>query len=128
MARIAITGNTVTIRRDDNDHGGPDEAITFAAFSQKFEPGTWHKLHLEMVGDTMLGQVDDLIAWGIDPLFATPKTGPGFTAAGASIQLRNFTIRAATLNPEWEAVKAKLPRPGEKTIRAGAGAGRKKKE
>ncbi len=127
MARIAITGNTVTIRRDDNDHRGPDKAITFAVFSRKFEPGTWHKIHLEMVGDTMLGQVDDLIAWGSDPLFTTPKLAPGFTAAGQSIQLRNFVIRAATLNPAWEAVKAKLPKPGEQSIDAGVGAAPKRK-
>jgi len=114
MARIVITPSSVTIRRDDNDHDGPDKAITFGVFPKKFEPGTWHKIHLEMVGDTMVGQVDDLVAWGSDPLFATPKTAPGFTAAGQSIQLRNFSVRSATLNPAWESVKATLPKPGAK--------------
>jgi hypothetical protein len=128
MARIAITPNLVTVRRDDNDHAGPDKAITFAVFPAKFEPGTWHKIRLEMVGDVLLGQVDDLVAWGSDPLFATPKVAPGFTAAGQSIQWRNFTVRAATLNPNWEAVKATLPKPGEKVVRQvpAAGAGKKK--
>jgi hypothetical protein len=114
MARIGISASSVTIRRDDNDHEGPDKAVTYAVFPRKFEPGTWHKIHLEMVGDTLVGQVDDLVAWGSDPLFATPKMAPGFTAAGQSIQWRNFTIRAATLNPNWESVKATLPKPGEK--------------
>lgn len=114
MARIAITPNSVTIRRDDNDHDGPDRAVTFAVFPAKFEPGTWHKVRMEMVGDTMLGQVDDLTAWGSDPLFATPKTAPGFTCAGECIQLRNLVMREATLNPQWESVKARLPKPGEK--------------
>lgn len=127
MARIAITPTLVTIRRDDNDHAGPDKAVTFAVFPAKFEPGTWHKVRLEMVGDTLLGQVDDLVAWGSDPLFTKAKMAPGFTAAGQSIQWRNFTIRAATLNPEWETVKATLPKPGEKVPKPAASAAKKKK-
>ena len=114
MARINITPSSVTVRRDDNDHEGPDKAVTFAVFPAKFEPGTWHKVRMEMVGDTLLGQVDDLIAWGSDPLFATPKASPGFTCGGESIHLRNLVIREATLNPEWPTVRAGLPKPGEK--------------
>ena len=112
MARIVITPAAITIQRDDNDHDGPDKAVVFAVFPVKLEPGTWHKVHLEMVGDTLAGQVDDHIAWGSDKLFAQPKIAPGFTAAGQSIEWRNFSIRAATLNPGWESVKATLPKPG----------------
>ncbi len=114
MARIAITPTRITIRRDDNDHEGPDKAITFASFEVDLTPGTWHKVRLEMVGDTMLGQFDDLVAWGSDPLFETPKADPGFTAGGQSVSIRNVTIREATLNPNWDAVKKTLPAPGEK--------------
>lgn len=114
MSRINITPNAVTIRRDDNDHEGPDKAVTYAVFPTKFEPGTWHKVRMEMVGDTLLGQVDDLTAYGSDPLFATQKMSPGFTCAGESIHIRNLAIHEATLNPAWEDVKAKLPKPGEK--------------
>ena len=113
MARIGITPKAVTIRRDDNDHEGPDKAITFAVFPVDLQPGTWHKVRLEMVGDKMLGQVDDLVAWGASDLFTQTKAAPGFTAAGQSVDFRNFVIREATLNPEWENVKAHLPKPGE---------------
>lgn len=122
MSRINITPNAVTLRRDDNDHEGPDKAVTYAVFPAKFEPGTWHKVRMEMVGDTLLGQVDDMTAWGSDPLFATPKTAPGFTCAGEFIHLRNLVIREATLNPAWESVKATLPKPGEKVAPSGANA------
>ncbi len=128
MARILITPNRVVVRRDDNDHEGPDKAVTFAIFKADFQPGTWHKIHLEMVGDTMLGQVDDQVAWGSDPLFSTPKANPGFTAAGQSIALRNFTIREATLNPEWDSVKATLPKPGEVMAAVPTAKGKKKPE
>ncbi|MFM1560516.1 MAG: hypothetical protein ACKJSK_14475 [Roseibacillus sp.] len=117
MARILITPKTVTIRRDDQDHDGPDKAVIFAVFPTEFKAGTWHKVRLEMVGDTLLGKVDNLVAWGSDPLFKAPKHNPGFTCGGQSIALRNFSIRQATLNPRWAEVKKDLPKPGEKIHR-----------
>lgn len=126
MARISITPKSVTIQKDDNDHGGPDKAVIFARFPAELTPGTWHKVRLEMVGDVMLGQVNDLTAWGSDNLFKTDKMNPGFTVAGQSVDFRNLTIRAATLNPEWETVKATLPKPGEKVAPAAAPKGKGK--
>lgn len=113
MARVAVTPKSVTIRRDDNDHEGPDKAVTFAVFPVDLQPGTWHKIKIEMVGDTMLGLVDGHIAWGSDDLFTQTKAAPGFTVGGQSVDFRNVVIREATLNPAWEDVKAKLPKPGE---------------
>lgn len=126
MSRINISPKNVTIRRDDNDHDGPDKAIVFAVFEADFKPVTWHKVRMEMVGDTMLGQVDDLIAWGSDPLFATQKAAPGLTVAGESVHFRNLSIREATLNPEWETVKTTLPKPGEKMAPVPVGKGKGK--
>ena len=117
MARIMITPKSVTIQRDDNDHEGPDKAIVFARFATELASG-WHKVRLEMVGDMMLGKVDDLVAWGANDLFKTEKASPGFTVAGQFVDFRNFAIREATLNPAWEDVKATLPKPGEKVTPA----------
>lgn len=131
MARILVTPKSVTIQRDDNDHEGPDKAVVFARFPADIQPGVWHKVRLEMVGDLMLGRVDELTAWGASDLFATPKAAPGFTVAGESADFRNLVIREASLNPEWESVKAGLPKPGEKVAAAaapakGKGKGKKK--
>lgn len=128
MARISITPKSVTIQRDDNDHEGPDKAVVFARFPADLAPG-WHKVRLEMVGDMMLGKVDDLVAWGASDLFKSEKAAPGFTVAGQSVDFRNLTIREASLNPAWEDVKATLPKPGEKVAPAarpakGAGKGK----
>lgn len=133
MARIAITPKSVTIQRDDNDHEGPDKAVIFARFPAELTSGTWHKVRLEMVGDVMLGQVDELTAWGSSDLFKTPKTAPGFTVGGQSADFRNLTIREATLNPAWESIKATLPAPGSKVAPspakgAGKGKGKGKKK
>lgn len=132
MARISITPKSVAIQRDDNDHEGPDKAVVFARFPTELAPG-WHKVRLEMVGDMMLGKVDDLVAWGASDLFKTEKAAPGFTVAGQSVDFRNLTIREATLNPAWEEVKATLPKPGEKVAPAaraakGKAAAKKKAE
>ena len=127
MARIMISSNRVIVRRDDNDHDGPDKAVVFAVFPTKLKPGVWHKVRLEMVGDVMLGQVGELVAWGSDPLFNTPKVNPGLTVSGQSVDFRNFVIREAKLNPKWEQVKKGLPKPGEKVASAKKGKKPKKK-
>lgn len=127
MARINITPKSVTIQKDDNDHEGPDKSVVFARFPTELGDG-WHKVRLEMVGDMMLGKVDDLVAWGASDLFKTEKAAPGFTVGGQSVDFRNLVIREATQNPEWESVKATLPKPGEKVAPAAApkGAGKGK--
>ncbi len=132
MARIMITPKSVAIQKDDNDHEGPDKAVVFARFPVDFANSTWHKVRLEMVGGTMLGKVDGLVAWGGDDLFVTEKASPGFTVGGQAVDFRNFAIYEATLNPAWEEVKAMLPKPGEKVAPAatpkGKGKGKKKAE
>jgi len=133
MARISITPKSVTIQRDDNDHEGPDKSVVFARFPAELTSGTWHKVRLEMVGDTMVGQVDDFVAWGSSDLFKTPKAAPGFTVGGQSVDFRNLVIREATLSPGWETAKAALPKPGEKVAPApaaakGKGKGKAKKK
>jgi hypothetical protein len=129
MARISITPNSVTIQRDDNDHEGPDKAVVFARFPADFAPGTWHKVRLEMVGDTLVGRVDDQVAWGSSELFKSTKAAPGFTVAGQSVSFRNLSIREASLNPGWESARSALPKPGEKVTpapAAGKGKGKAK--
>ena len=114
MARIIMTPQSVTVQKDDSDHAGPDKAGVFARMSADLKPGAWHKVRLEMVGDTMLGKVDDLVAWGSDALFKQERMSPGFTVAGQSVDFRNLRISEATLNPKWSEVQATLPKPGEK--------------
>lgn len=129
MARIVITPTSVTVQRDDNDHDGPDKVVVFGRFKADLKPGVWHKVRMEMVGDTMLGQVDDTIGFGSNDLFAKERMAPGFTVAGQSVDFRNLTITEATLNPNWEKVKATLPKgepaPAPKARAAGAAARKK---
>lgn len=128
MARILITPKGLAIQRDDNDHTGPDKAVVFARISADFSPGTWHKVHLEMVGDTLLGKVDDHVAYGTSDLFKTQKAAAGFTVGGQSVQFRNLKITEATLNPAWETLKTKLPAPGSQMAPAPKPAGKAKEK
>lgn len=114
LARINITPKTITIQKDDSDHEGPDKAVVFARFATDLQPGTWHKVRMEMVGDTLLGKVDDLVAWGSHEAFKQERVSPGLTVGGEFAFFRNFKVSEATINPEWESVKATLPKPGEK--------------
>ena len=125
MARIVISPKLVTIQRDDNDHDGPDKAVVFARIAADLKPGVWHKVRMEMVGDTMLGMVDDMIAYGSNELFTHDRMSPGFTVAGQSVDFRNLKITEATKNPEWDKVKATLPAPGSQMAAVpGPGAGK----
>jgi hypothetical protein len=113
MARIAITPQYVSLIRDGS-HDGTVKPDIYARFAVNFATGTWHKVHMEMVGDTVLGQVDDLVAWGCSDAFKQGRFGPGLTVGGQSVDFRNLSVREATLNPDWEKVKETLPKPGEK--------------
>jgi hypothetical protein len=127
MARILVTPQFVTIQKDDSDHEGPDKAVVFARFAHEIKPG-WHKVRMEMVGDTMLGKVDDLVAWGSHDFFKQERVAPGFTVGGQSVDFRNIKISEATLNPDWEKVRSELPKPGEKVASPAAPAKKAKTE
>ncbi len=131
MARILIGPDFVQVQRDDNDHDGPDKAVVFGRFKAGIQPGTWHKVRMEMVGDTMLGQVDGIIGFGSSELFKQDRMAPGFTVAGQSAEFRNLKITEATLNPGWDKVKVTLPKgepapPAPRPGAAGKKAGKKK--
>ena len=99
--------------------------MVFARIAADLKPGVWHKVRMEMVGDTMLGMVDDMIAYGSNELFTQDRMSPGFTVAGQSVDFRNLKITEATKNPEWDKVKATLPAPGSQMAAVpGPGAGK----
>ncbi len=108
MARIMIMPKSVQVQRDDNDHEGPDKAVVFHRVNADIKLGEWHKVRMEMVGDTMLGQVDNIIGWGSNDLFKQARFAPGVTVAGQSVEFRNFKICEATKNPKWDEIKGTI--------------------
>lgn len=97
LARITVGPTRFAVQRDDQDHEGPDKAVVFLTKPVKLEPGTWHTVVLEMVGDKMVGTLDGKISGeGSDPTFSEKvKINPGFTVAGESASFRNVRIFSA---------------------------------
>jgi hypothetical protein len=102
LARIIVAPTRFVVQRDDQDHEGPDKSIIFLTKPVKLDPGTWHTVVLEMVGDKMVGTLDGKITGeGSDPTFAAKeKMSPGFTVAGESASFRNVRIYTAKPEPK----------------------------
>ena len=126
MARILAGPDYVQVQKDDSDHEGPDKPVVFARMAADNKPGSWHKVRMELVGDTMLGKVDDLIAFGSNDLFKNPKGNFGFTVGGQSVDVRNLKVWSATKNPEWDSIKGTLPKATPAVAATGKGAKKKK--
>ncbi len=96
MARILIAPGSFRVQRDDNDHEGPDKAVVFLTQPVKIEPGTWHTVVMEMVGDQLVGTLDGKITGkGSNDLFKQEKLAPGFTVAGQTASFRNLRVWSA---------------------------------
>lgn len=111
MARVLITPTTLRLQKDDNDHEGPDKAVVFLSAAQTFEAGTWHRVVLEMVGDTLVATIDGkLSAFGSHPLFKSEKVSPGFTCAGQSATFRHFALWSAKPEPKasWKEASVQI--------------------
>jgi len=111
MARVLITPTALRVQKDDNDHEGPDKAVVFLNTAQAFEAGTWHRVVLEMVGDTMVATIDGkLSGFGSHELFRSEKVSPGFTCAGQAATFRNFALWSAKPEPKasWKETSVKI--------------------
>ena len=111
VARVLITPTALRVQKDDHDHDGPDKSVLFLHQAEKFEAGTWHRVVLEMVGDTLVATIDGKIsAFGRDDLFKAEKANPGFTCAGQSATFRHLVIWSAKAEPKasWKEASVKI--------------------
>ena len=110
LARVSLAPTSVRVTKDDHDKDGPDKAQVFGALKAELKPGVWQTVRMEIVGDQMLGKVGDVVAFGSHEQLAGPKSNFGLTVSGESASFRNFKLWEATPNPDWETVKASLPK------------------
>lgn len=114
LARVLLTPTSFTARKDDRDKKGPDVAIDFLKGTVKLDPGSWHTLVVEMVGDTFVATLDgQTTAVGAHELFRSPKVSPGFTVDGAAATFRNVAVWSARPEPkaDWKARRETLAKP-----------------
>jgi hypothetical protein len=129
VARVLITPGSFKVQKDDHDHDGPDKGVVFLNQAVKFEPGTWHSVVLEMVGDTMVATLDGKTSgFGANDLFKAPKASPGFTVGGQSATFRNFAVWEAKAEPkgDWKETSAKIAEAMKAASAPAAPAARKK--
>lgn len=110
LARVSVTPAGMRVTKDDHDHDGPDKAVVLGALQAGVKPGVWHTVRMEIVGNELLGRVDEVIACGTHEQLAAEKSNVGLTVAGQSASFRNLKIWAAAPNPDWAKIKASLPR------------------
>lgn len=110
LARVSVSPGSVRVAKDDHDHEGPDAAVSFGFLKADLKPGVWHTVRMEIVGREMLGKVDDVVACGSHEQLAAAKSNFGLTVAGQTASFRNLKIWEAAPNPDWQTVKASLPK------------------
>ena len=114
LTRVLLTPTSFTARKDDRDKKGPDVAVIYRTETVKLDPGTWHSLVVEMVGDTFVATLDGRVtAVGTHELFRGPKVSPGFTVDGAAATFRNVALWSARPEPkaDWKARRETLAKP-----------------
>ncbi len=125
LARVIITPTAFTLRRDDYDGDGPEKAYTLFTQPTTNDPGTWHTVVFEMVGETAVASLDGKVTgWGQDPAFAKEiRVNPSFHVDGSAAAIRQFSIWAAKAEPKatWAAKRDSLPKPLEKPKKKNGG-------
>ena len=115
LARVRIAPKLFAVQLDDPDKEGPEKGAMFFSKPVDIAPGTWHTVVLEMVGDTMIGTLDDSISGhGSHPsLAAKEKAAPGFTVAGESASFRIVRIYSAKAEPKADWKKPEPSKPAK---------------
>lgn len=115
LARVIVAPTAFTLRRDDYDGDGPEKAYTLFTQPTTNDPGTWHTVVFEMVGDTVVATIDGKITgWGQDPAFAKEiRVNPSFHIDGSAAAIRNFSLWTAKPEPKttWPAKRDSLAKP-----------------
>jgi hypothetical protein len=105
VCSVGIDEKGFTIRKDDNDHGGPDKTVPLGQTVKPMALDTWHTVVFEILGDEMTATVDGISMTGQHPLITSDKCSVMFVA-GVESSVRNFKVWEAQPNAEWEKNKA----------------------
>lgn len=107
ICSVILNEKGFRIQKDDNDHGGPDKAVSLGAVTTPLKLNEWHKVVFEILGEEMVGTVDGKSLTGTHPLIASEKHSVMFVA-GVDGSVRNFKVWQALPNPAWSKNKAAI--------------------
>jgi hypothetical protein len=107
VCSIILSEGGMRIQKDDNDHGGPDKAVPLGQLKAPIKLGEWQKVTFEILGDEMVGTLNEQSLTGSHPLITSQKRSIMFVS-GVEGSVRNLKIWEAGANPDWAKNKAKL--------------------
>jgi len=108
VCRVLINPKGFTAQKDDNDHAGPDKALKFGTVDMAIQPGTWHTVLIEIMGEEMVTTIDGKTVAGSHALIGTDKANFGFTVTGDGASVRNLRVWEALPNAQWAKNKKQL--------------------
>lgn len=101
VCSVRLNPNGWGIEKSDNDHGGPDKAVSLGELKTPVKLNEWHSVLFEILGDTMTVTVDGRTLSGTHPLIGTEKHSIMFVS-GVESSVRKFRVWEARPNPDWE--------------------------
>ena len=109
LCRVLIRPNGFTVQKDSHDHNVSDKAVVFKNITTPINPGEWHTIVVEILGQEMLASLDgDKVGFGAHELIGTQKANFGLTINGQSASFKNLRVWEALPNKNWTETKAKL--------------------
>ncbi len=105
VCRVVLTPKGFTLRKD----GSADKSVKAVDLGKgeiELKPGEWHTMLVEVVGDTLLAQVDDkVVVHGSNAGIDVDKASIGFPVAGEGIVIDDVRVWEATANPDGAKLK-----------------------
>ncbi|MEM0969971.1 MAG: SHD1 domain-containing protein [Verrucomicrobiota bacterium] len=112
LCRVFLRPDSFSAAKDDNDKDkGPDEGARYNMVKTDLADEDWHTVQLELVGDTMLVQLDgeaDEVSLGTHEMLAGEKTKLGFTISGESVHYKDFRVWQAQPKEDWQSTRDRL--------------------
>jgi hypothetical protein len=107
VCSIMLKPSGMRIQKDDNDHAGPDTAVTLGQLKTPIVLNEWQTVVFEILGDEMVGTLNGQSLTGQHPLIASDKKSIMFVSNGEG-SVRHLRVWEALPNPEWKHHKAAL--------------------
>jgi hypothetical protein len=118
LCRLIMNKDGFSTQKDDHDHDGPDQAVSFGAVKTPIKQGEWKTVLIEIQGEEMVTTIDGQTIAGAHPQVAADKAYVSFGVTGysngfdkvppLSASFRKFRIWEALPNPDWAKNKAAI--------------------
>jgi hypothetical protein len=96
LFRVVITDAGIALNKDVDKKDPASKAVVLAKSAEKFAPGQWYTVQVEMQGDKVVVQTDNGVKLeGSNPGLAMEKTGYRFVTQGESVLIDDLKV--------WEA-------------------------